>query len=343
MDKPRPTRADVARLAGVAESTVSRALNDSPLISPQVSARVKKAARDLGYAPNRQAAMFARNRTGTVGMVVPRYSSFAPFTRAYFPTILNGAVVAGEARGYFVTIVLDHRDTSAESLARLVLEKSVDGLLFTVSPAEYSRYEYLKKNEIPFVLINNYHETMSSVDARPEPGMLQAFQHAWGLGHRRVGYISGDTNFKNGQDRLAAFERLSQEFGVIRSMVPGDFSRTSGREGAKRLLEQAKPPSMIMTASDRAAIGVLDYCKTAGIEVPDGVSVIGYDNLHTAVDATPPLTTVGNPIEQSGYVGMQTLVDLLENRSSAPVCHWLDTSLVIRESTGGNPESSGPG
>ncbi|MFW5693754.1 MAG: LacI family DNA-binding transcriptional regulator, partial [Alkalispirochaeta sp.] len=317
---------------------VSRALNDSPLISPQVRARVKQAARELGYAPNRQAAMFARNRTGTVGMVVPRYSSFPPFSRAYFPTVLNGAVVAGEARGYFVTIVLDHQDTTAESLVRLVAEKSVDGLLFTVTPAEYSRYEYLTEHDVPFVLINNYHEHMSSVDARPEPGMRQAFHHAWNLGHRRIGYITGDTHFKNGQDRLAVFEQLAREFGIHPSIVPGDFSRTSGRRGAELLLEQSHPPTTIMTASDRAAIGVFDYCKTQEIDIPGTVSVIGYDNLHTAMDATPPLTTVANPIEQSGFVGMHTLIDIVERRSTGPVYHWLDTSLEIRASTAINPE-----
>jgi LacI family transcriptional regulator len=333
MDNTKPTRADVARHAGVAESTVSRALNDSTLISPAVRARVKRVAQELGYAPNRQAALFAQNRTGTVGMVVPRYTSFPPFSRAYFPTILNGAVVAGEARGYFVTIVLDHRDTTAKSLARLVLEKSLDGLLFTVTPAEYARYEYLADQDIPFVLINNYHENMSSVDAWPEPGMRQAFQHANDLGHHRIGYISGDTRFKNGQDRLDVFTKLSEEFSVEASVVQGDFSRTSGRRGAEKLLTQSVSPTTIMTASDRAAIGVLDYCKERGMRVPRDVSVIGYDNLYTAEDTTPPLTTVANPVEQSGYVGMQTLIDLLEDRKKGPFCHWLDTSLKVRGST----------
>lgn len=333
MDNAKPTRADVARLAGVAESTVSRALNDSALISPAVRARVKQVAQELGYAPNRQAAMFAKNRTGTVGMVVPRYTSFPPFSRAYFPTVLNGAVVAGESRGYFVTIVLDHRDTTAKTLARLVLEKSVDGLLFTVSPAEYARYEYLAEQDIPFVLINNYHENMSSVDAWPEAGMRHAFQHVYDLGHRRIGYITGDTTFKNGQDRLDVFTRLCDEYRVESSIVPGDFSRTSGRRGAEYLLQQPTPPTVILTASDRAAIGVLSYCEDRGIRVPTDVSVIGYDNLHTAEDTSPPLTTVANPIEQSGYVGMQTLIDLLEGRQQGPVYHWLDTSLKVRDST----------
>lgn len=335
----KPTRADVARQAGVAESTVSRALNDSTLISPSVRARVKRVAQDLGYAPNRQAALFAKNRTGTVGMVVPRYTSFPPFSRAYFPTILNGAVVAGESRGYFVTIVLDHRDTTAKSLARLVLEKSLDGLLFTVTPAEYARYEYLADQDIPFVLINNYHENMSSVDAWPEPGMRQAFQHVCDLGHRRIGYITGDTKFKNGQDRLDVFTKLCEEFSLEPSVVQGDFSRTSGRRGAALLMNHSTPPTTIMTASDRAAIGVLDHCKEYGIRVPNDLSVIGYDNLYTAEDTSPPLTTVANPIEQSGYVGMQTLIDLLQERKEGPVYHWLDTSLKVRGSTAPVAES----
>ncbi|MEX2442276.1 MAG: substrate-binding domain-containing protein [Alkalispirochaeta sp.] len=124
-----------------------------------------------------------------------------------------------------------------------------------------------------------------------------------------------------------------QHFAIEPSIVDGDFSRTSGRRGAERLLDHPTPPTTIMTASDRAAIGVLDYCKGRGISVPTDVSVIGYDNLYTAEDTSPPLTTVANPIEQSGYVGMQTLIDLLEERQQGPVYHWLDTSLKVRDST----------
>lgn len=333
---PKPTRADVALLAGVAESTVSRALNDSSLISKEVKERVRQAAVSLGYVPSRQAAMFARNRSGSIGLVVPRYAAFPPFSRAYFPTVLDGVVVAAEKRHCFVTIILDRQDTSAEKLAHLVTGRTVDGLLFTVTPAEYKRYEYLQQLGLPFVLISNYRESMSSVDALPEPGMRKAVEHACGLGHRSIGYVTGDLRYKNGQDRLDVFRRLCREFGVSYSITEGDFSRTSGYRCAGELLGSVSGstrPTLIMTASDRAALGVLAYCKDHGITVPDDVSLIGYDDLYPAGDALPPLSTVCNPIYESGARAAELLLDIVEGTRAAPETVWLDTDFVVRGST----------
>lgn len=334
MSNTKPTRADVAREAGVAESTVSRALNDSPLISDEVKTRVRQAADELGYVLNRQAAMFARNRAGSIGLVVPRYASFPPFSRAYFPAVLDGVVVAAEKRGYFVTIILDREDTTAETLAQLVSGRSVDGLLFTVTPAQYDRYEYLEAEDMPFVLINNYQDGMYGVDSLPEPGMRKAFERAFELGHRRIGYISGDLRFKNGQDRLRVFQKLCAEFGITGVVREGDFSRSSGYRRGEALLQDDPEITMIMTASDRSALGVLAYCEEHIIQVPEDVSIIGYDDLHPARDAIPPLSTVRNPIEKSGWTAANMLIDVVEGVRSDPITVWLDTDYVDRQSTG---------
>jgi LacI family transcriptional regulator len=334
----KPDRADVARIAGVAESTVSRALNDSPLISAKVKERVRRAAQSLGYVPSRQAAMFARNRSGNIGLVVPRYSAFPPFSRAYFPTVLDGVVVEAEKRHFFVTIILDRPGTTAEDLAQLITGRTVDGLLFTVTPAEYSRYEYLQGLGLPFVLTSNYHEDMSSVDARPEPGMRRAIEHARSLGHRSIGYITGDLKYTNGQDRLRVFEALCAEYGLVYRIEHGDFSRTSGYRGAEALLgvssvDSGDRPTLIMTASDRAALGVRAWCRDHDWTVPDQLSLIGYDDLHPARDADPPLSTVRNPIGESGARATQLLLDIIEGKRSSPETVWLDTDFVARGST----------
>jgi len=334
MAREKITRADVARAAGVAESTVSRALNDSSLISGEIKEKVRQAAEQLGYRPSRQAANFARRRSGAIGLVVPRYTAFPPFSRAYFPTLLDGAVLAAEERGFFVTIVLDKERTTEHSLEELVAGRSVDGFLFAVSPAKYERYRHLKERNIPFVLINNYHDGFSSVDADAEPGMRSAFEHACRLGHRRIGYIAGDLGYRNGMDRLETFEKLGEEFGVHRTVEEGNFSRTSGYEGTARLLSQENPPTLIMTASDRAAIGAISACWDRGISVPERMSVIGFDDLHPARDVTPRLSTVHNPVEESGAEAASLLIDLIEQKRKRATKRWLETSFVIRESTG---------
>ena len=328
-----PKRIEVARLAGVSESTVSRSLNDSPLISHQSKQKVKEAAKRLGYVPSRQAALFARRRTYTLGFVVPSYQKFPPFSRAYFPALLDGAVLGAEERGYSVAIVLDRVEDPGRDYGALVRNRTYDGLLFAVTRSDYERFRYFGENRIPFVLVNNYAEGLYSVDARPEPGMRGAFRHAQELGHTRIGYITGDMSFKNAVDRLAVFERLAEEFRMETVITEGDFSRTSGYRGTHQLLSGGRQPSLVMTSSDRAALGILQYCGEKDIRVPRDLSVIGYDNLVPATDVSPPLSTVDNPVGRAGWEAVQLLVDIIDGTVSEPVQLWLDTSFVARQST----------
>ncbi len=327
----------MAARAGVAESTVSRALNDSSLISPVIKLKVRQAASDLGYIPSRQAALFARKKTCMIGFVVPEYGSFPPFSRPYFPALLDGAVLGAEARGYWISIVLNKVSMPVRDYFALVESKTVDGLIFAVTPADYAPFLDLVEVGLPFVLINNYHEGLSSVDSRPLAGMRAAFSHAWNLGHRHVGYVTGDMRYRNAIDRLEAFRALAEEFDMLARIVEGDFSRSSGYRGGARLLGDGERPTIIMTSSDRQALGVLSYCSEKGIAVPRDLSLVGYDNLYPAQDLIPALSTVDHPISRSGYVGAELLADLIEGKEKGPCQKWLDTGFVVRESTGACP------
>ncbi len=333
-------RADVARLAGVAESTVSRALNDSSLITEPIKERVRRAAEELGYIPSRQAALFARNRTMVLGFVVPTYASFPPFSRAYFPALLDGVVLEADRLGYSATIILDKVRRGHRDYHDMFRSRTVDGLLFAVTPADFSPYELLSREAVPFVLINNYSAGLSSVDARPEQGMRKAFSHATNLGHRRIGYVTGDMAFRNATDRLHWFHSLCLEFGVEGIVEYGDFSKTSGYRAASRLLSAENPPTLLMTSSDREAMGVLAYCLEHGIHVPRDLSVIGYDNLLPAQDISPALSTVHHPVTELGREATRLLTGFIEGRIEAPVQRFVDTDFVVRESTSFAP---GPG
>jgi LacI family transcriptional regulator len=329
----KPTRADVARLAGVAESTVSRALNDSSLITPAIKEKVRCAARKLGYIPSRQAALFARKRTNTLGFVVPSYHSFPPFSRSYFPALLDGVVLESDANGYSPTIILDKQDDGTEGYHDLIRSKTVDGLLFAVTRADFKPFAGLREQGVPFVLINNYHEGLNSVDALPESGMRKAFSHGCNLGHRRFGYITGDMRYRNAIDRLAVFKRLAAEFDVEASIVEGDFSKTSGTVGAGKLLSGQRQPTIIMTSSDRCAFGILHYAVDHGVRIPADLSVIGYDNLPPVRDISPPLSTVDHPVTELARRATRLLIDILNGRQIEPIQEWLDTDFVVREST----------
>jgi LacI family transcriptional regulator len=171
--------------------------------------------------------------------------------------------------------------------------------------------------------------------------MRAAFSHAYNLGHRDLGYVTGDMRYHNALDRLAAFEALAEEFGVDARIEEGDFSRSSGYRAAGRLLSGGDRPTIIMTSSDRAALGVITYCNEKGIAVPSELSVIGYDNLYPAQDLVPSLSTVDHPISLSGRVGTELLADLIEGKERGPVQKWLDTGFVVRESTSRAPRGAG--
>jgi len=329
----KPTRGDIARAAGVAESTVSRALQDSPLITDAVKKRVRDVAQELGYVPSRQAALFASKRTFTLGYVVPSYGSFTPFSRSYFPTLLDGLVIRADELGYSITIVLDKVYSDTHDYMRLVWSRTVDGLLFAVTHSDEGAFQALRAEKVPFVLINNYGEGLTSVDARPQTGMRKAFEHAVSLGHQSVGYVAGDEKYKNAVDRLGVFEDLAAEYRLTPSVTTGDFSRTSGYRGAEVLLAGPRRPTLIMTSSDRAAFGVLQYAADQGLTIPRDLSVVGYDDFYPASTSNPPLTTVSQPVLEMGKRAVSLLVNDIEGRLEGPQQEFLDTDFVVRRST----------
>lgn len=321
-------RQDVARLAGVSESTVSRALANSPLISEEIKQKIRGIAEELGYFPSRTATLFASNRSFSIGFVVPYYPTIMPFTRSYFPSLLDGLLLGGLAREYTISIVFENNLGRYRSYYELITSHSYDGLVFAITKEDFPELEPLIDKGLPFVLVNNYRDGAASIYARPEKGMAKAFEHAARLGHHRIGYITGDLRFKNGLDRLAAFETLAAQYRMSTTIVEGDFSRTSGFAAYQGL----GTPSLVMTGSDRQAFGFMQACSERGRRVPHDVSVIGYDNFQPAQTSAPPLTTVDHPITAMGKEATLMVIDMIEQKKPA-LQRWAETDFVVRKST----------
>jgi len=331
--KERITRTDVARDAGVSESTVSRALSDSPRISQAIKERVRDTAVGLGYIPNRQASLLAKNRTYRIGLVVHNYKSFTPFTRSYFPRLLDGTVQEAERRGFSVTIMPDTEGDHFKDLSLPVRSREVDGLVFSVTPMKDPRFEELKNLKVPFVLVNNLVEGMYCVNCDAGPGMRDAFNHLLSLGHRKITYITGDTAYWDGAARLEIFRALAEEHHIPLHVVRGDFSLTRGQEAAREIFNGSKPPTAVICASDRSAIGVMRFCRETGIRIPGDLSLVGFDNLDPEGDAVPGLTTVHQPVASMGGEATGMLIDLLDGRPTEPE-RFVESGFIIRETTG---------
>jgi LacI family transcriptional regulator len=327
-------RREVAKKAGVSAPTVSRALSGSPLVNEKTREHIKAVARRLGYTPNRQASLLARKKTFRIGFVIPYYKNIPPFSRAYFPVLLDGIIVTAEEQGYAVTIILDKRGEEYKDLAQLVKGKEVDGLLLTIIKINDPRLADLQKEKVPLVLINSRQPGLCSVDNNPRPGLELAFEHIRKLGHKRLGFITGDREYHNSQDRLEAFNELARQAGMETVVAEGNFSRTSGYYSAGKLLQANPRPTAILASSDREALGVLEYCRDHSIRVPEDLSVIGYDNFDPAISSQPPLTTIDNPARQTGAEASKLLIEMIEGRVKKAKEIQLDTGFVERKSTG---------
>lgn len=328
------SRAQVAEAAGVAESTVSRALNDSPLISAAVKTRVRETAARLGYYPNRQAVLLASNKTMRLGLVVRTYKSFSPFSRSYFPRLLDGVLQRAEELGYTITIVLDKKHDQYKDLSKMIYTKEVDGLIFSVTPLKDARFGDLLGHGVPFVLVNNLYEGADCINCDPRRGTKDALSHICALGHRHVGYITGDLNYWDGRERLHVFRSQAEERGLKTSVVEGNFSKRSGLAGAEALLGQDDPPTVIMAGSDRCALGVMEYCKAKCILIPEELSLVGFDNLGPARDAVPGLSTIHNPVVRMGSEAVDLLHQRLSKKLTGSVSLMSESGFIIRRSTG---------
>ncbi|MBI9104176.1 MAG: LacI family DNA-binding transcriptional regulator [Spirochaetales bacterium] len=325
------TRAQVAEAAGVSESTVSRALNNSPKISSSVIKKVQDLAVEMGYFPNRQAVLLTSDKTFRLGLVVRAYHNFSPFTRAYFPRLLDGVIQEAEQHGYTVTIIMDKVNDTYKDLSLMVKSREVDGLIFSVTAINDPRFPSLIENNIPLVLVNNKYEGITCVNCNPYPGMTDAITHLKNLGHKRIGYIGGDQRYWDGQARLEAFRTMTEDLdsGLI---VTGNFSKSSGYSATDKLFRDDENITAIMTASDREAMGVLSYCNERGINVPGELSLIGFDNLGPARDMTPGLTTIQNPVTQLGSDAVSLLLERIEKKES---WKWIErqSQFIMRHST----------
>jgi len=335
------TRADVAKLADVAESTVSRALNDSPLITEGIKKKVRDAACQLGYIPNRQAVLLASSRTMRIGVVLKTYPTFSPFSRSYFPRLLDGILEQAEELGYTLTVVLDKKNGQYKDLSRLVYSKEVDGLIFPAAPLGDPRIGQLIGHKVPLVLISNLSKDCDCVNCDPYEGTREALSHLKALGHSRIGYIGGDLEYWDGKERLRIFKKLTEEQGIVTSIAVGDFSKSSGFKGAGNLLSGAKTPTVIMTASDRCALGVMEYCKNEGISIPHDLSLVGFDNLGPAGDSVPALSTIHNPVTRMGVEAVELLDRRLSGKEILDNTRLLDSAFITRASSGVFRESSG--
>ena len=330
---------DVARLAGVHPSTVSRALHraDLPLRS-ETRRRVLAAVERLEYRPSAIARGLRLQRTKTLGMLVP------DITNPFFPPIIRGAEEAARERGY--ELVLCNTDASPEretAVLQLLRERQTDGLLIATSRMADATIASVRRERFPFVLVNRGSRVSAdlSVEVDNERAAGAVVAHLVALGHRRIAHIAGLLSTTTGAERAAGYRDAlrTNALPVDASLIAEAtaYSEEAGRRAAQRLF--AASPTAIFAANDLLALGALRAAREAGLRVPLDLSLVGINDIPFIGLMDPPLTTVRVPQRDMGALAARMLVAVLENEPVARRHVLLETTLVVRGSTAA-PRSS---
>lgn len=314
---------DVAREAGVSMATVSRVVNGNPNVKPATRKKVMETIKRLGYRPNAVARGLASKKTTTVGVIIPDISSL------FYAELARG--IEDIANMYKYNIILCNSDQNLDKEVHLVntlLEKQVDGLLFMGSQITEEHKRVFLTSSVPIILSATRDATaeLPSVNIDYQQASYDATESLIARGHTKIGYISGPLEDPlAGQLRLEGYKEalvtaeieLNEEYVLF-----GDYRYDSGLKATDQLIQLKDRPSAIMAMSDEMAVGAIHACQDKGLNVPDDLEVIGFDNTRLTSMVRPRLTSVVQPMYDIGAVSMRLLTKYMNNEK-------VDEHLVI--------------
>ncbi len=337
MSRPVPKPAtiyDVARDAGVSISTVSNVLNKPARVAADTRKRVLQVADELGYLPKATAAHLARKRVGRIGVI-------APFTT--YPSYLRrlAGLMQGIAGAPVEVSVFDQESAGTASspvLASLPIRGAVDGMVVMGEPLEPAVEQRLLARGLPVVVVDAESSCFSMVNINDHAAGRAAAEHLLALGHERIGYVleqQASDYESQARRRLGGFRaRLAEEPGVRLRIVSAGGTMEDARAVAHALLSSADRPTAVMAHFDDLALGVVRAARDLGIDVPGELSVLGFDDGPVA--AAADLSTMRQPLEESGSLAAQLLLDEIASRGQRRVT-LLDCTLVQRGTTAPAP------
>jgi DNA-binding LacI/PurR family transcriptional regulator len=344
------TMRDIARLAGVSQSTVSRILNGTPVaiqISDKTRERVLAAAKEYGFRPNPMARALRGAPTMLLGAIV------RDITNPFFASVIDVIAQSARERGY--SVVLGHaraRADEALELAAVLEARNCDSILLIGDFWEQPLLiEDLEKDDTPVVALwhGSYSNSFHSVGVDNEAGIRQALDHLTELGHTRIAFVGGQPPggkpFGDIRDREEAYRSYNTEAGrsIPREYVQHVENTFEASQAAlDGLLRSRRIPSAIVTATDVLAIGLIGAAARYGIRVPEELSIVGFDDIAFAAASVPPLTTVHMPVGEMGEAAVDLAVSV--GRKQTPEVRTFQPTLVVRGSTappGRSPRQSG--
>lgn len=318
---------DVAAAAGVSVSTVSRVLNDKDDVSAKTYQNVQKVITELGYASSLAARGMRSHRTNVIGLIIPDVSSYYSFDVMrgvnqaiaqldYDLIVYSGGLRSGDRESYYVGL----------------LNGSVTDGVIVVAP---SATNFVTNAPLVAVDPNNESPECPAIISTNHEGALQAMKYIVGLGHRRIGFITGREELVSSRRRLQGYRD-----GLAAAGIPvdeeliqvGNYRKDAAVGCTQKLLSLDNPPTAIFAANDQSAMGVYQVMAERGLRIPDDLSIIGFDNSLDAHLANPALTTIDQFVAEMGFIAVEMIVKLIKGDPLENDQRKIPTKLVVRES-----------
>ena len=322
---------DVAAGAGISYTTVSHVVNGTRPVSDPVRSKVEAAIAELGYVPSGVARSLRVRATGTLGLLVPNASN------PYFAELARGIEDHAERNGYSVILCNSDDDTDKQlRYLRVLLERRIDGLIVATVASDAAFAEALANLRVPLVLVDRSLDGVSADQLRVdhEQGAYLATRHLLELGHRRIACIGGPASTQVAQLRAAGYRRALDEAGIeARAVVDCPFTSPAGHAAAQALLAGEQRPTAIFAGNDMIALGVLRAAAERQLQVPQQLSVVGFDDIEVSRYLHPALTTVGQCIGALGEQVAARLLERIRTPGLAVAQRLIEPILVLRESS----------
>jgi LacI family transcriptional regulator len=320
---------DIAKIAGVSHTTVSRALNDSPLIKPATKKKIGEIARSLNYTPNVNAKSLVNHKSYIIGLYFSNLS--AGTSDRFLVEVIKGINTTLPPEYRLVVRDMTTVSSPVEDLPRM------DGIIvMSQSDQDDAFIEQLSQLNLPIVVLNRQidRSTLLNVTSNDSQGVYQAIKHAIESGYKKFAIIEGKPTFRSSMERKRGFLQALHEYNLTfrkEYAQIGDYSIESGRECTKQLLALSDPPEVIFCSNDDMAIGAINTCLEEGLNIPADVAIIGFDNIPFSKYTNPPLTTISKPVFEMSQLGAQLLLEAI-NGPVTTKQYLLDTELITRQS-----------
>ncbi|MCJ7666166.1 MAG: LacI family transcriptional regulator, partial [Actinobacteria bacterium] len=317
---------DIAKLAGVSRSTVSRVVNDYDNVAPKTKEKIKKVIKKYGYVPHASARALAGKSNKIIGVFVTNAiqnnKGFRIFRNIYFSPFEAAVIDYAGEEGYNVLISIINNDSDFEKARELFYNKTISGGIFVGARNSDRKIFKLIESGYKMVIIDQEQDKAKMigkyivVNSDNLDGAYKATKHLIEYGHKEIAHICGDMNKFSGFRRLEGYKKAMSEAGLPvkeGNIVKGDFTEDSGYSCVVRQLIEGNNITGIFASNDVMAVGAMKAIKEMGLKIPDDISIVGYDDITIASYTSPPLATVKISISKMASIAAKSLINFIEN------------------------------